>query len=89
MMAWFAVCDADGVLMSTGTVVGILPGHLSAVELDDEQVARMTTGWQWTPATLSFDVPPAPGMLSLTETVVALQSQVDDLIAAFLGGGNG
>lgn len=87
-MAWFAVCDADGVLMSTGTVVGILPGHLSAVELDDEQVARMTTGWQWTPATLSFDVPPVPGAVSLTDVVAALQAQVDELLAA-LGGGSG
>lgn len=87
-MTWFAVHDTEGKLLSTGTVLGTLPGHLAAVELDDEQVARMTTGWQWTPESLAFDVPPVPGAVSLTEMVVALQAQIDELIAALGGGGN-
>jgi riboflavin biosynthesis pyrimidine reductase len=90
-MTWYAIHDADGVLVSIGTVLADpMPGHLTAVALSDEDADILVRqGGRWDPDTRSVvvvTVEPEPDPIAdLAATIAAQQAQIDALLDA-LGG---
>ena len=59
-MTTFAVHDADGTLVSVGTVLADpMPDGLAVVQLDDVNATKLLReGWRWDPATLGVTIAP-------------------------------
>ena len=90
-MTTYAAHDADGTLISVGTVLADpLPKELTAVELSDTDAERLTRlGWGWDPATLGVTITPPSADIDpehasddpLAAEVAGLRAVIEALLA--------